>query len=94
MTVYRCTTCEKFKRPDRSAIKEGDKVNFVKSTQRGRSVRMSTRTGRVLQVLDETVTVAYRGTCYRLNKEGVTPEDAPSQLTYALAGTCECSVEA
>lgn len=94
MSDYDCNTCGKKRRPDPSQIQEGDKVSFVTSTQRGRSIRISTKEGKVLQVLDETLSIESRKKLYRVNKAAVTPQGAPSPLTYALCGTCDCQPEA
>ncbi|MCE8002560.1 MULTISPECIES: hypothetical protein [Billgrantia] len=93
MSDYDCNTCGKKRRPDLSQIREGDKVSFVTATQRGRSIRISTKEGKVLQVLDETLSIESRKKLYRVNKGDATPQGAPSPLTYALCGTCDCQAE-
>ena len=91
---YRCEICSKFIRPDEFDISVGDKVNFqlsvTKCSAKRTSVKVSSRTGKVLSINAETAEVVARGNTFRIPLEQLTPIDAPSPLTYAFCGTCEC----
>ncbi len=91
---YRCEVCNKFIRPDEFDISVGDKVNFqlsvTKCSAKGMSVKVSSRTGTVLSLNSGLAEVFARGNTLRIPLDQLTPIDAPSPLTYAFCGTCEC----
>lgn len=92
---YRCEVCNKFIRPDVFDISVGDKVNFqlsvTKCSANGMSVKVSSRTGKVLSINTGLAEVFAMGNTLRIPLEQLTPIDAPNPLTYAFCGTCECS---
>ncbi|CDH05013.1 conserved hypothetical protein [Xenorhabdus bovienii str. oregonense] len=92
----RCETCNKLKPIDRSTLAAGDRVTFTFSTQRVYRTHikcdMRTVKGRVQQIQGEQVTVIYRKKPYQLNVGAVNPAGAPSELAYAMIGTCTCGV--
>ncbi len=91
---YRCEVCNKFIRPDEFDIYVGDKVNFqisvTKISAKRTSVKVSSRTGKILSINAEMAEVAARGNTLNIPLDQLTPIDAPSPLTYAFCGTCEC----
>ncbi|AJJ53476.1 hypothetical protein BZ17_702 [Yersinia pseudotuberculosis IP 32953] len=87
---YRCEKCNKFKQFDRSMLKVGDKVEFTKISSNGRSVRMSSVTGKIIFIDGDKVSINYRGTLCRKSLNEVNPLDAPSGLSYAMIGICIC----
>jgi hypothetical protein len=96
MSQYHCTTCGKLKPADNSMLKIGDKLNFTKVSEGGRrlkSTRMTSVTGKIIQIFDDTFSVIYRGTLYAVNKADGRHADAPSHLTYVMLGECQCGVK-
>lgn len=90
MNNYRCKKCDKFIPVDQSKINPGDKVNFTKVVKKGQRIRMTSVTGIVADASGDACDVRYRGGILRLKRNELTPVDAPSQLTYAFCGTCDC----
>lgn len=90
MKDYNCPTCKKMIPVDRSEIKAGDSVSFCKTIQTSKSARFSTKEGIVDCREGDVVLVKYRQEIIPLNVKDVSPVDAPSPLTYAFVGTCEC----
>jgi hypothetical protein len=91
MSDYKCEACGKFKKPNTDNISPGDKVTFTVTTNTFRSVRMKSVTGKVVSFTDRGSLLVKSGKyTHLLNKSEVLPVDAPSSITYALFGTCEC----
>ncbi|EKB36563.1 hypothetical protein ACT4U1_16170 [Acinetobacter baumannii] len=90
MKDYNCPTCKKMIPVDRSEIKAGDTVSFCKKIQTSKSARFSTKEEIVDCREEDVVLVKYRKELIPLNIKDVSPVDAPSPLTYAFVGTCEC----
>ncbi|MTD32442.1 hypothetical protein [Paludibacterium denitrificans] len=92
MSDYRCPKCEKFKKPDLSQIGIGSMVSFTVATKpSSKTMRFSSKTGVVTAVNGDALTIKVkRGGTYVEQRQDVTPEGAPSALTYAFCGTCEC----
>lgn len=92
MRNYNCPTCKKIIPADRSLIKAGDRVSFCKVTGNSRSTRFSSKEGVVTERTGDIVSVKYRKESLVFNIKDVSPADAPSPLTYAFSGTCECGL--
>ncbi|WPP56301.1 hypothetical protein SOI69_03255 [Acinetobacter pittii] len=90
MKDYNCPACKKMIPVDRADIKAGDEVSFCKVTQTSKSARFSSKEGIVECREGDVVLVKHRKEIIPLNINDVTPADAPSPLTYAFVGTCEC----
>ncbi|HAV4522300.1 hypothetical protein [Acinetobacter baumannii] len=90
MKKYKCPSCKKMIPVDSSEIKAGDEVSFCKVMQTSKSARFSSREGIVECREGDVVLVKYRKEIIPLNIKDVSPVDAPSPLTYAFVGTCEC----
>ncbi len=89
---YWCKTCDKLLPASPAVLKVGDKVSFTKvvSMRNGHHIRATNVTGIVAAVEDSIVRVRYRGELRGLAYKDCTPVDAPSALTYAFIGLCEC----
>ncbi|TQI78736.1 hypothetical protein FHU10_1223 [Serratia fonticola] len=91
---YRCSSCHKPLPIDHSKIKVGDKVDFsyqvTKITKNGASIKISSRTGKVVSVTSTHAEVTYRGVNHLMELTDITPYDAPNALTIAMQGLCEC----
>lgn len=94
MKNYNCPTCGKIIPVDRLAIKAGDEVTFCKVTNNARSTRFSSKEGVVSDRTGDVVIVTHKKQSIPMHISDVTPSDAPSPLTYAFCGTCECAKEA
>lgn len=90
---YRCESCKKYIPADRSTIKVGDNVSFTTTYQTTNSARYSSKTGKVIAISNEICEIVIKKKIYLKNIKAVTPNGAPSALTYALFGTCECTKE-
>lgn len=85
----RCDVCGKYK-PEQVEVKEGDKVTWSHSRHVGNSINISSRTGKVFSVNDDSVTAIYRNHPYRLRSEEFTLQAGVNQLTVMMHGECEC----
>ena len=91
----RCPKCEMFLPIDRSKIAVGDQVSFMASSSRGRSVKFSGKKGVVEAIQpDDVILIKYRGEIYTRAREDVSPADAPTPLTMAFIGVCQCNAPA
>lgn len=91
----RCPVCEKFLPVDRSKIAIGDQVSFMASTAQGLSFKFSGKKGVVEAIQPEDVIlIKYRGEIYSRAREDVSPADAPTPLTMAFIGVCQCNAPA
>ena len=93
MSNYSCPTCDKKIPVDRSQIKTGDKVNFCKTTSNSSSAYFSSKEGVVSDRTGDVVIVLSKKQSIPMHIDDVTPADAPSPLTYAFVGICECAKE-
>ncbi len=90
---YRCESCKKYIPADHSIIKVGDSVRFTTTYQTTNSARYSSKTGKVIAIANGVCEIVIKKKSYFKNIKAVTPDDAPSPLTYALFGTCICTKE-
>lgn len=93
MTNWRCESCDKLIKPNPDAIKAGDKVTFTVSKTSGRSTRLRAVEAKVMEDLGNgNLLVKGKGRMGEkvVRKEAVAPADAPTSLSYAFIGTCEC----
>ena len=91
MSKYRCEKCQKMVKAEVTSISLGDKLAFTIQTNRGRTIRLRSVIGAVSKLHHNgDITLEYRNSGYRVSDDEVTYPDAPSPLTYAFIGTCEC----
>lgn len=94
MNKYRCEKCQKMIKAEVTRISLGDKLAFTIQTSKGRTIRMRSVIGKVSKLYHNgDITLEYRKVGYRVSNNEVAYPDAPSPLTYAFIGTCECVSE-
>lgn len=89
-----CPTCEKVLPKSLFHISIGDKVDFTiqryKANSRGVSVKVSSRTGKVIDIQGDIATVLYRKQESKIHINNLLLSDIPNNLTRMIAGECEC----
>lgn len=92
MSTFTCDVCGKYKTPDNSAFMPGVKVKFTITTMKSaRTMHTKTVTGVIQDDRGEQVTVKYAGgNIATVSKSRLTLNDAPSPLTLAIFGLCNC----
>ena len=85
--MERCKECNGYAGEPKE-VKVGDKVDFVIESRSGRSIRMSSRTGKLMQIKAIGFGVIYRGTIY--HADSVSNPDDPSPISMAMFGLCSC----
>jgi hypothetical protein len=94
MSKYQCSVCGKYKKPNKDNFIVGDKVTFAVVKELSHYTRILTKTGKVEWVKDLYVGVRAGNKVFIRKFSEVNPSDAPSILTYALFGLCECEAQA
>lgn len=95
MSNWRCKQCDKLIKADSAAIQVGDKVTFTSSKTMGRSIRLQSHEATVVEANETKLLVKGKGRLGTklISKESAVPADAPTALSYAVMGTCECRGE-
>lgn len=92
MSKYICNTCNKPKLPDSSALKVGDTVNFTVSVVGIKKTAFRSKSGKITHIDGDDCRIETKqGSVYVQKLENITPDDAPSPLTY-IFGECKCAV--
>lgn len=91
MSEFKCQKCEKFKLPDPAYFAVGDKVKFMRIKHGARSSSFNSVSGKIVALDgDDVVVIRARGIDTKVLRTGITHENQPSPVTYALFGTCTC----
>lgn len=85
----RCEECDKYKATQKQ-LSEGDKVNFPVVTSNRSRTRVSIKTGKVLVVAEDYVSVVYRKKLTRCDYNQLSDPNGASELAVAMLGKCEC----
>lgn len=88
--MKRCDVCNGYQ-GEPTPVKVGDKVDFVIEKLIGCSIRMTTRTGKLMLIKEKGFSVIYRGTVY--HADSVSSPADPSPISLAMFGTCTCKEE-
>ena len=92
MSKYICDTCNKPKPIDTSALQVGDKVNFTVQSIGRSSSSFKSKSGVIEAIEGDMCSVKYGSNTRVINRDALTPHDAPSPLTWIFGG-CECNPE-
>lgn len=88
---HKCEKCDKYIKPDPASFKIGDAVTFARQQQKGRSIKMTTTDGVIVDANDDVVLIkTKRSGDFKVSRNAITAQGAPGPLTYALCGVCEC----
>ena len=88
---YQCEKCGKYIKPDPASFKVGDPVRFTRQQQSARTIRMTATDGVITEANDQVVIIkTKRSGNFTVSRFAITAQGAPSPLTYALCGVCEC----
>lgn len=93
MSKYHCDKCDKLIKPDPTAIKVGDKVSVTTSRTTGSNTRLRAVDVRVIEDIgggEILVKGPGRFGHKVVKRDAVSPADAPTSLSYAFIGVCEC----
>lgn len=85
--MNRCETCNGYQ-GEPTPVKVGDKVDFVIEKRTGKTIRMISRTGKLMLIKKDGFSVIYRGTVY--HADSVSSPADPSPISQAIFGTCTC----
>lgn len=88
--MKRCDVCNGYQ-GEPTPVKVGDKVDFVIEKIIGCSIRMTTRTGKLMLIKEKGFSVIYRGTVY--HADSVSSPADPSPISLAMFGRCTCSTQ-
>lgn len=90
--MKRCDVCNGYQ-GEPTPVKVGDKVDFVIEKKKiiGCSIRMTTRTGKLMLIKEKGFSVIYRGTVY--HADSVSSPADPSPISLAMFGRCTCSTQ-
>jgi len=88
--MKRCGVCNGYQ-GEPTPVKVGDKVDFVIEKIIGCSIRMTTRTGKLMLIKENGFSVIYRGTVY--HADSVSSPADPSPISLAMFGRCTCKEE-
>jgi len=89
MSKYICEACNKPKPIDTSALQVGDEVNFTVQVIGRKSASFRSKAGVITAIDGDKCRVESKGSAHILDRENLTPSDAPSPLTW-IFGQCEC----
>ena len=89
MSKYICSTCNKPKPIDTSALQVGVKVNFTVQSLGRKSASFRTKTGVITIIDGDQCSVETKGGVHVVDRRSLTPSDAPSPLTW-IFGECKC----
>lgn len=88
--MKRCDVCNGYQ-GEPTPVKVGDKVDFVIEKRTGNSIRMTTRTGKLMLIKEKGFSVIYCGTVY--HADSVSSPADPSLISLAMFGRCTCKEE-
>lgn len=92
MSKYICSTCNKPKPIDTSALQVGDEVNFTVKTIGRNTANFRSKTGVIEAIEGDDCRVVSKGKAHVVKRDSLTPSDAPSPLTWCF-GECKCAKE-
>jgi len=92
MSKYICDTCNKPKPIDTSLLKVGDAVNFTVQSIGRKTAGFRSKTGVITAIEGDKCCVETKGAVHVVDRDSLTPSDAPSPLTWIFGG-CECKQE-
>lgn len=94
MAKFYCPTCKKVLPKALFPIHVGDKVTFtvqiIHETPNRMSIRLSTKTGKVMAIQDGVAMVEYRKQSYSVMLSSLSLASAPSDLMRLMIGECNC----
>ncbi|EEQ6524717.1 hypothetical protein [Escherichia coli] len=93
MMFVKCPACGKYAEKE-VPFRIGDKVSFawqqVSMSARNTRIRITTKTGKITSVNNDSAVVRSRGKDYCLDKSCISPANEPSVLTVRMVGICQC----
>lgn len=89
---WKCNVCKYPKLPNPNDLKVGDTVNYTVQIKAKNTVRMSSKSAVIKSIHGDEVILYSKGKFISSDIQSLTPEDAPSPLTY-IFGACKCDQE-
>ncbi len=85
-----CEVCNGYQ-GEPTPVRVGDKVDFMIEKRTGKTLSLSSRTGKLMLVKEKGFSVIYRGRVY--HADSVSSPADPSPVSLAIFGTCTCSTQ-